>query len=600
MTVAALSAIFINKEMPSGRSKSRSASAKRARKPAAVKVRSPAKSASRTAPDSETASPKSPKKPTQAQLYAAVLKARISALEGTRSEQIRDSAPTLAPTVKPSGEFIKKTIAAIQGAAIKQPATIEKARALVEKDPYDLLVADVNAPRAANTFLPAFAANLRDLVQFKQKKYQVALKNIDSDLAELERQQSLLTKEERSESSDRYRILALKSARARLNELSLTAQSYGDIFFPAPGAKDTTEIHAVRNEMAGKSGATPTEAWYGLVTGRLKWVLQSPQGFGGLASKAQQPVRSALAKLVRSLAKGYAVFERKYYNMVLMGPPGIGKTRLARIIGFIMSNLLVLFNNKIIELSASSFTAEFEGQTGAKTLNLLMNGLESVIFLDEAYTLPRCNPAGGPPPTGGANYGAEAITEIVQFMSTYKGLYMMIVAGYERPMKECFLVSNEGFQRRFDSSYRIVLPPYEPADMHLIFAYNLKRDVPDLTPLEKALLDEVLLRPGTGLIALGLFPSNASDIEALVSEITGAVSNQYDAFAQMPDPKDTQRAIARMYALLQGLNDYTLSRGVRVDLEGLTDPTRDFGFVAYKAANTAAAGPGGAKSRSRK
>ena len=67
-----------------------------------------------------------------------------------------------------------------------------------------------------------------------------------------------------------------------------------------------------------------------------------------------------------------------------MGPPGIGKTTLARIIGYIMNQLILLFTSNFLELSASSFTAEFEGQTGPKTLSVLLNGLESVIFLDEA------------------------------------------------------------------------------------------------------------------------------------------------------------------------------------------------------------------------
>jgi flagellar biosynthesis GTPase FlhF len=574
-------------KMPTRSNKAKRSARRRGGK-AKAKEESPAASAKSEASTDSTASGStggSPKKPTQAQMYNDVLKARISGLQATMKDQLKEvprlPAKSMSRSVKGLPTF-KAAITALQMAAVSQAATVRKVRADIETDPYDLLVKDINAPAGSNAFVPAFAKNLKELIKDKAAKYEELLGSLKVSLGELERQQSLLTKVERDESPDRYRIVALKSAIARLNELSLTAKAYSDIFFPSATAKETSEILSIRDQTAGRADATPTQAWDALVTARLKWVLKSSSGFGGLTSKAQQSVRGALAKLIRSLARGFSVFQRKYYNMVLMGPAGIGKTRLARIIGFIMSNLLILFNSRVIELSASSFTAEFEGQTGAKTLSLLMNGLESVIFLDEAYNLPRCNPAGGPPPSG-ANFGAEAITEIVQFMSTYKGMYMMIVAGYEAPMKECFLVSNEGFARRFDPSYRIVLPRYGVEDMLLIFKANLAKELPDLTPLERALLSDVLIRPDTGLVALGLFPSNASDIEALVSELVSAVSNQYDAFSETPAARDIERALKRLYVLAQGLSDYTLSRGVAVELRGVSgDPAEEFGFVTQR------------------
>lgn len=588
--------------MPSRRAESK-AEKKGGRKGKAAKEDTPEKAAVATADTESTggsassdasqgsqASQASEKKPTQAQLYAAVLKARIAGLDATKAELGKEAAARAAKAARPKSAVVRpsvglasftRTIAALQAVAADKPRVFQAAKEAVEADPYELLVADVTEARAKNTFVIAFAKNLKELIQYKQDRYADLYDDLKVSLDELERQLSLLSTQERTESPDRYRVIAIKSAMARVNELALTVQAYSDIFFPTPGkSKETSEILAVRDRIAGKTDATPAEAWYALVSSRLRDVLKSEQGFGGLGSEAQRSVRSALAKLVRSLAKGFAVFQKKYYNMVLMGPPGIGKTRLARIIGFIMSNLLILFNNKTIELSSSSFTAEFEGQTGPKTLNLLMNGLESVIFLDEAYNLPRCDPAGGPPPGNG--YGGEAITEIVQFMSTYKGMYMMIVAGYERPMKECFLMSNEGFDRRFDPSYRIVLPRYGVDDMLLIFRMNIKKDLPDLTPLEVKLLEDCLVRPTTGLVALGLFPSNASDIEALVSELSSAVSNQYEAFSEMPDAKDYERTLKRLYTLVQGLNDYTKSRGVEVTLGGITDPREAFGFLTKR------------------
>ena len=81
-------------------------------------------------------------------------------------------------------------------------------------------------------------------------------------------------------------------------------------------------------------------------------------------------------------------------------------------------------------------------------------GLECVVFIDEAYGIMGCTPKGKLPKSQNS-YGTTAITEIVNFLDVYRGLSILIVAGYEKSMKNCFFGANEGLNRRFPENYKL-------------------------------------------------------------------------------------------------------------------------------------------------
>jgi SpoVK/Ycf46/Vps4 family AAA+-type ATPase len=145
-------------------------------------------------------------------------------------------------------------------------------------------------------------------------------------------------------------------------------------------------------------------------------------------------------------------------HMVFMGPPGVGKTVVARTLGSVYSAVGMLRRGHVVETDRESLVAGYIGQTATKTLERCKEALNGILFIDEAYSLA----------TGGAgDFGQEAISTILKFMEDNRDRIVVIVAGYPDKMRQ-FLESNPGLASRF--TRRIDFPPYELDELTEIFA----------------------------------------------------------------------------------------------------------------------------------
>ena len=156
-------------------------------------------------------------------------------------------------------------------------------------------------------------------------------------------------------------------------------------------------------------------------------------------------------------------------NYILMGNPGVGKTRVARLIGDLLGKLGIFVFDDYLEVARADFVAQYEGQTAPKTRALLNSSVERVIFLDEAYTLTTYDQKQAPPVLN--TYSAEAISEILTFLSDNIGSSCFIAAGYEWKMMGDFLEANEGLDRRFNQ--KIWLDDYAPEELVRIYVESL-------------------------------------------------------------------------------------------------------------------------------
>jgi len=175
-------------------------------------------------------------------------------------------------------------------------------------------------------------------------------------------------------------------------------------------------------------------------------------------------VKAEINKLLASLeverrrrAQGLPVFATSRH-MVFTGPPGVGKTVVARAIGDIYRSLGVLRKGHLVEADRSMLVASYVGQTAQKTLDVCRSALDGILFIDEAYSLTSAQWKG--------DFGREAVETLLKYMEDHRDRLVVIVAGYPAEMQH-FVASNPGLASRFTKT--IDFPPYAPIELCDIF-----------------------------------------------------------------------------------------------------------------------------------
>jgi SpoVK/Ycf46/Vps4 family AAA+-type ATPase len=148
-------------------------------------------------------------------------------------------------------------------------------------------------------------------------------------------------------------------------------------------------------------------------------------------------------------------------HFVFTGPPGTGKTTVARILGRIFAALGLLVRPEVVEAHRADLVGEHLGSTAIKTGKLIDSALGGVLFIDEAYSL--YNPGY----SGGDAYGAEAVATLLKRAEDDRDRLVIVLAGYPQDMDR-FLRSNPGLASRF--SVRISFPSYTPGELAQIMA----------------------------------------------------------------------------------------------------------------------------------
>lgn len=153
-----------------------------------------------------------------------------------------------------------------------------------------------------------------------------------------------------------------------------------------------------------------------------------------------------------------------FMHTVIYGPPGSGKTEVAKIIGRIFSNLGILSKKIFKKVSRNDLVAGYLGQTAIKTKDMIKASLGGVLFIDEAYSLGNSEKKD--------SFAKECVDTLCEALSEHKHNWMVIIAGYEKELNDCFFSLNEGLNSRF--TWRFKLDAYKPCELKSIYEKQVK------------------------------------------------------------------------------------------------------------------------------
>jgi stage V sporulation protein K len=187
-------------------------------------------------------------------------------------------------------------------------------------------------------------------------------------------------------------------------------------------------------------------------------VLTELEALVGLASVKRQ-LKSVIAVVQANQERGKAGLAQvsSGLHLVFTGPPGTGKTTVARLVARLYAAAGALPGGNFTEASRSDLVAGYVGQTAIKTADVIARTRPGVLFIDEAYSLT---------PTHSSDFGAEAIATLVKAMEDHRTELAIIVAGYGEEMAE-FVGCNPGLKSRLKTY--IDFPDFSAVELTRIF-----------------------------------------------------------------------------------------------------------------------------------
>jgi SpoVK/Ycf46/Vps4 family AAA+-type ATPase len=148
-----------------------------------------------------------------------------------------------------------------------------------------------------------------------------------------------------------------------------------------------------------------------------------------------------------------------FMHTVIYGPPGTGKTEIAKIMGKIYSKIGILDKGTFRKVTRADLISGYLGQTALKTRDVIKDCLGGVLFIDEAYALGNNEKKD--------SFSKECIDTLCEALSDNKNNLMVIIAGYENELKECFFNYNQGLDSRF--TWRFSTDEYKAEELFKIF-----------------------------------------------------------------------------------------------------------------------------------
>ncbi|BEL41962.1 type VII secretion AAA-ATPase EccA [Mycobacteroides abscessus] len=136
-------------------------------------------------------------------------------------------------------------------------------------------------------------------------------------------------------------------------------------------------------------------------------------------------------------------------HMIFIGPPGTGKTSVARVIAKILCGLGIVATHRVVERSGKDLVGEHLGDSEKKLRDAVAQALDGVLFIDEAYSLVSAENKG----SNADAFGKAVVDTLLTYMENERHRLVVIIAGYESEIDQ-LLATNVGLPGRFAHRFR--------------------------------------------------------------------------------------------------------------------------------------------------
>ncbi|VBB18847.1 AAA family ATPase [Yasminevirus sp. GU-2018] len=161
----------------------------------------------------------------------------------------------------------------------------------------------------------------------------------------------------------------------------------------------------------------------------------------GLADVKQKIVNNVMYFLKKGKKQG------QIWNIAIYGPPGVGKTTIAKHVANIYSKAGILSTNRVESVKRSDLVGKYLGETAIKTQEIINKIKGGILLIDEVYSLGHHEKRD--------SFSKECLDTLTHNLGQEDTDFICIVAGYEEDVKNCFFAQNKGLQRRFPFVYRV-------------------------------------------------------------------------------------------------------------------------------------------------